>query len=319
MLLQRLAGVGVDFHQFDAVAPELGEVLQGAVALLFVEQHAVAHHMRDDQPPGTGQIGVGHLQIGVVGADVVMARQRATDAAIALLVVDRADESCGRTSRVADLEQPEIAHHLGAQVLQHEAVVAELRPRRFQRTEPIAVAGKIGEPLTVLRGRLLGDALDVAHHGVTERIRIEAVEVGLIEARLGDDGRMAVQELQHRAFGELAKLVHPVEDFVMHEGGAAFVHQLGLALGVEILRQHTDDAQEFALPVGELGGVLFEKIEQVFLGQAKRRALLRRAATAGLLGLGLRPRALGHRAPEIAERRFLILTALLQAFALLYQ
>ena len=78
-----------------------------------------------------------------------------------------------------------------------------------------------------------------------------------------------MQELEHGAVGEQAALVEPVHDLVVHEGGAALVHHLGLALRIEVLRQQAHDAQQLALPVLELGRVLLEEVEQVLLGQAE--------------------------------------------------
>ena len=73
-----------------------------------------------------------------------------------------------------------------------------------------------------------------------------------------------MQELQHRAFAQLALIVHPVHDLVVHEGGAALVHHLGLPLRVEVLGEHAHNAQQLALPVLELGRLLLEEVEQVF-------------------------------------------------------
>ena len=90
-----------------------------------------------------------------------------------------------------------------------------------------------------------------------------------------------MQELQHGAVGELAALVEPVHDLVVHEGGAALVHHLGLALRIEILRQQAHDAQQLALPVLELGRILLQEIEQVLLGQAEPALLVLRFGRLG--------------------------------------
>ena len=120
------------------------------------------------------------------------------------------------------------------------------------------------------------DALDVVHHGEAERVGIEAAEAAVVEGGLEDHRGMGVQEFQHRAVGQLAALVQPVDDLVVHEGGAALVHHLGLALRIEILRQQAHDAQQLALPVLELGRILLQEVEQVLLGQAEPALLVLR-------------------------------------------
>ena len=111
-----------------------------------------------------------------------------------------------------------------------------------------------------------------------------------------------MQELEHGAVGEQAALIKPVHDFVVHEGGATFVHHLGLPLRIEVLRQQPHDAKELALPVVELGRVLLEEVEQVLLGQAETSVLALHLAR---LHSGL-PRDLGQRAVDVVVGRLLV-------------
>src|SRR3546814_3397339 len=61
----------------------------------------------------------------------------------------------------------------------------------------------------------------------------------------------------------------PVHDVVVHEGRAALVHHLGLLLRIEILRDHPDDAQQFALPLLQHGALLLQEVEQVLLRRSE--------------------------------------------------
>ena len=79
-----------------------------------------------------------------------------------------------------------------------------------------------------------------------------------------------------------AALEHAVDDLVVHEGRAALVHDLGLALRIEVLRQHAHDAQQLALPAVQLGRVLLQEIEKVLLGHDQR--LRARPCSPRLLG-----------------------------------
>ncbi len=76
---------------------------------------------------------------------------------------------------------------------------------------------------------------------------------------------MAVEKLHHEALGHFAFIVQVVQDGVVPEGGPAFIHDLGLFLGIEILAHLTHYAQNLPLPGFEQGCVLFHKVEQVFL------------------------------------------------------
>ena len=91
MLLQHSTTVALGLHQFDAIAPELGEVLQRAFGLRPFEQHPVAHMVREHEPAAARQVRVSNLQVGVLGGDIVVPRQTAAQVAVALLVVDGGD------------------------------------------------------------------------------------------------------------------------------------------------------------------------------------------------------------------------------------
>ena len=52
----------------------------------------------------------------------------------------------------------------------------------------------------------------------------------------------------------------------MPEGGPAFIHDLGLALGIEVLPKLPHDADDFPLPGFQQGRVLLDEVENVLLG-----------------------------------------------------
>ena len=213
-------------------------------------------------------------------------------------------------------KEAEVAHELWRHVLQDETVVAEISPGVLQCTQSVAVAGKIGEPFTVFRGRLLAHALDVLHHGEPQCVGVHAVVVLVLEFRLEHNRGVRVHEFQHRAFGQLPAVVHAVHNFVVHPCGAPFVHDLRLALGIEILCQHANDAQQFALPVFELRRMLLEEIEHVLLRQPERCTFLQ-----GCAAIGVRCEAWqsGARycAPDLVIRGLLVFAPLIGLIALL--
>jgi hypothetical protein len=91
-----------------------------------------------------------------------------------------------------------------------------------------------------------------------------------------------LEPLDHHAVGEVAVVVHGVEQLVVPEGGPALVHHLGLALRVEVLRHLAHDAHDLALPGLQQRRVLLDEVEQVLLGRPGS------AGPRGLLGgLGL--------------------------------
>ena len=98
------------------------------------------------------------------------------------------------------------------------------------------------------------------------------------------------RNLQQRAVVDQALLVQPVHDRVMAEGRAALVHQLGLPLRIEILREIAHDAQQLALPGSQPGRVLLEEIQQVLLRQPQAALALARLLLAEVVSrAGARP------------------------------
>ena len=53
---------------------------------------------------------------------------------------------------------------------------------------------------------------------------------------------MALQNLQKRPLADPALVEQGVGDMMVHEGRAAFVHHLGLLLGIEVLGNGAHDA-----------------------------------------------------------------------------
>ncbi len=78
---------------------------------------------------------------------------------------------------------------------------------------------------------------------------------------------MAVHHLHEGPLRDQPFLQQPVDDVVVHEGGAAFVHDLGLFLRIKILGQIADDPNDLGLPRFQTGAVLFEEIKDVLLRQ----------------------------------------------------
>ena len=204
--------------------------------------------------------------------DVVLPRQRALDLAVAAFVVDRLDAQVRLVGIVEHVEQPELADQPRAEELQDEALVAVVRPHIAQHRHRIGGAGDVGEPVLVLGRRFGADALDVAHHREAERVGVDAGIARIVEVRLEHHVGVRAQELDHVAVGHLPLLVQAVHDPVVHVGGAALVHQLGLRLRIEILRDHPDDAQDLALPGLQARRGLLEEIEDVLLRQLQQRA-----------------------------------------------
>ena len=86
----------------------------------------------------------------------------------------------------------------------------------------------------------------------------------------------------------------------------SLVHDLSLALRIEVLRDLAHDAGQFALPGFELRRVFLDEIQQVFLGACREHRLGRR----GLCGVrhdavvfGLAHRLLRHRPDASPARR----------------
>src|SRR6266446_8223001 len=280
--LEHAVARGVDLLEADAVAPELAQMIEHRAAARLVEQDAVVYGMSEDEAAVAGEIDVADLDVRVVPRQVVVARERAADVAIAALVMDGANEERVVAGLVQHSEQAELADEPGAQILQHEALVAVIRPGMAQGAIGVAVAGDVGEPLAILIARLEADALDVAHHGEAQGIGVDAVVARVVEIGLEDDAGVRMQRLEEGAVVDQALLVQAGHDLVMHEGRAALVHEPRLLLRVEVLRDVADDAHQLALPRLEPRRPLLEEIEDVLLGEAELapdlRALLRPGA-----------------------------------------
>ena len=82
-----------------------------------------------------------------------------------------------------------------------------------------------------------------------------------------------MQALEQDALIDLTGIVHVVDQSMVPEGGPPFVHDLGLALWIEVLRNLAHDAGQFPLPRFEFRGVLFEEVEQVLLGTGREDGL----------------------------------------------
>ena len=95
----------------------------------------------------------------------------------------------------------------------------------------------------------------------------------------------------------------------MHVGRAAFVHQLGLRLRIEILRDDPHDAQDFPLPRQQARRGLFKEVKDVLLRQLQQ-------GPPPLFGGRVLPRGFlaRHSAPQVVEHLLVVQAPL--AFAL---
>ena len=196
-----------------------------------------------------------------------MPRQRLPDLPVAALIVDRLNAQMRLVRVVHDVEQAELPDQPRAEELQHEAFVPEVGPAMPQRAHRVAVASDIREPLLILGRRFGANPLDVLHHREPQRIGVQAGIARIVEVGLEHDIGVGPQELHHCAVGQLTLFVQPVHDPVMDVGRAALIHDLGLRLRVEVLRDHPHDAQQFALPWHQPRGGLLKEIENILLRQ----------------------------------------------------
>ncbi len=179
----------------------------------------------------------------------------------------------------------------------------------MQRFYPVA-ASVIGEPLSVLLGRVLADAAQVGKHGKPQRIGVDPRVVATVVGRLIDHVGVAVQHLHHEAIAQLALVIEVIEDGVVPERGPPLVHHLGLLLWIEILADLAHYAHHFPLPGLQQGGILLDEVENVLLGLGgvapvlhPRGFMLLGQGTPQLVDLGLQiifprlltPLLLGHR------------------------
>ena len=161
----------------------------GSTALFF-EQHPIMHVMRKDEAAIASEIDIDHLNVGLAPGQIILPRQCAANFAIADVVMDRFDAQRRLCAVVGDMEQPKAPDHGRAQMLKDEALIAVIRPGMAQHAKAVSRAGNFGKPLPILPGRLLADAIDVAHHREAERIRVQAAKPRVIEIRLKHDARM---------------------------------------------------------------------------------------------------------------------------------
>ena len=188
-----------------------------------------------------------------------------------------------------------------------ETFILEILHGEMQGFVPVG-ARHIREPFAVFIGGVFADATNVLHHVETERIGIDARIKAAVERWLVNDGAVRLEEFQHEAVGEFAFVVQFVEQGVVPERGPAFVHHLGLALRIEILRDLAYDSHYFALPGFQQRRILFNKVQQVFLR-------FFRVADVGFLFL--LAQRFGNGAPEFVHLLLQIFFALFLALAFL--
>src|ERR1700751_5276367 len=120
------------------------------------------HVMGEDQATITSEVHLDDLNVGFATGQVILTGQSTTNPAIADLVVDRLDPERRLSAVVRDLEKTEAADDRRAQVLEHKAFVAIVRPGMAEDSIPVATAGNIRKPFPFFLRRLLADAMDVA-------------------------------------------------------------------------------------------------------------------------------------------------------------
>src|SRR5262245_35195258 len=307
--------LGVDLAQQDIIAPEVGEVLEYPLGVRLLEQGAVHHGVAQQEPAVAGEIDVDHLDVGIGPADVVLAGELAADAAIAALVVDRLDLDSGLVGGVVvQVEHAHLSHQARTEKLADEALVAIVGPDLAQHRHDVPAAGDIGEPFAVLVVGLGDDPRDVAHHGEAQRIGIEAGEALIVVAGLEHDVGVRLQELEEIAVADAALLVQARHDSIVHVGRGTLVHDLGLALRIEVLRDVAHDAQQLALPGLQARRGLLEKVQDVLLRQSEQRTPALHAQLGGALARSGRDGA-----PQVVEHALLMTAALALALLLLAQ
>ena len=72
----------------------------------------------------------------------------------------------------------------------------------------------------------------------------------------------------------------------MPESSPTFVHDLGLALWIEVLRDLAHDAHQLALPSFEMGRLFLNEVEQVLLWLGREAQRRFAAITRGVLWQG---------------------------------
>ena len=221
-------------------------------------------HIAQCQRAVAAQVNVPHLDVRLKIAEVILRRELVADLAIALFVVNRRDLKIIVVIVVEHGKEAEIAHDLRRQELADKALVLEVTHGEMQRFQPVRT-GDIREPVLVLFGGRLTDALDVLEHGEAQRVGVNPAIPRTVVRRLEHHVSVTMEKLQHKALRHFPFIIEMVEDGVVPEGGPPLVHHLGLFLRVEILADFTHDAQDLALPRFEQRGVLLHKVQQVLL------------------------------------------------------
>ena len=180
--------------------------------------------------------------------------------------------SVGSFGIVHEMEHAPLAHEARAQELQDEALIAVVRPDVLQNAHRVLASGDLRKPGAVFVVRLAADALDVAHHGETQRIRVDLAVMGIIEFRLPHHVGMRLEEFQKRTVADASLVVKAGHDRIMTIGRATFVHHLGLPLRIEILRDMPHEPEDLALPRLQARRGLLQKVQEVFLRQLEQSA-----------------------------------------------
>ncbi len=243
-----------------------------------------------------------YLNVRLAITQIVLRSKMLAYRAVAAIVVNSRHFQVIIAFIVGNREELHVADDLGRQVLQDEALVLEGTHRKFQRFQPVC-PGNVGEPAAVFVGRLFADTADILHHRKAQRIGIDTAVPLTIKGRLIDHAGMRLQKLDHEAFGHLAFVIQVIEQGVMPESRPTLIHDLCLALRIEVLRDLAHDAHHLALPGLEQRRVLFDEVQQVFLGFS------------GVTGFArhLLPRAGADRdgAPQVVDLALQMLLALL--------
>ena len=214
---------------------------------------------------------VPNLDVGLPLGQVVLLGQLFAHVAVARIIVDGGDFQLVARIVVQHAEQAHVAHQLGREELGNEALVLEVAHGEVHGLQPVA-AGDVREPAFVLFRRVLTDAADVHHHVEAEGVGVDAPVPGGRNRRLIDHVSMGLDELQHERVRHQPLVVQGIEDGVMPEAGPALVHDLGLALGIEVLGDLAHDAHHLALPGLQQGCILLDEIEDVLLGLRREAA-----------------------------------------------
>ncbi|MNS66745.1 hypothetical protein D3C72_999720 [compost metagenome] len=237
------------------------------------------------------------LDIRLAVAQVVLLGQLLAHVAVAGIVVDGRNGQLFILVVVEHGKEMEFADQPRRQILGDEAFILEIAHGKVQALAPVA-ACHVGEPGAVFVRRVLADAADVAHHGKTQRIRVDAAVIGAVDGRLVDHVGMAFEEFHHEAVAHHAFVVELVQYRVVPEGGPALVHDLGLALRIEILGNLAHDAYHLALPRFQQRRVLLDEVQQVFLGFGRKAG-----GGLALVVLVLVLVAAGQGAPQLVDLR----------------